>query len=128
MNDTLANAMSVISNSEKLGRSSCSIKPCSVTIKRILDLFKDNLLLGDFTEVEDGRGNYLSINLLGKINKCGAIKPRYAVNYKGYEKYEKRYLPAKGFGFLVVSTSSGVMTHEDAVKKKIGGKLLAYIY
>ena len=44
------------------------------------------------------------------------------------EKFEKRYLPAKGFGLIIVSTSKGLMTHVDAEEKNIGGKMIAYCY
>ena len=45
-----------------------------------------------------------------------------------FEKFERRYLPAKGFGFLLVSTSKGIMTNEEAKTNGVGGKLIAYIY
>ena len=44
------------------------------------------------------------------------------------EKFEKRYLPAKDFGILLVTTNKGVMTHEEAKKNHVGGKLLAYVF
>ena len=44
------------------------------------------------------------------------------------EKYEKRYLPAKQFGILIISTPKGLMTHVQAMDKKTGGKLIAYCY
>ena len=65
---------------------------------------------------------------MGNINKCGSIKPRYNIKKEDYEKFEKRYLPAKDFGFLIVSTSKGVMSHMEAKEKNIGGRLLAYFY
>lgn len=126
LNDPLANALSVILNSEKTKRTECFIKPISKLIKEILNVMKDNSYVGSFEEFEDGRGNYIKLNLLGAINKCGAIKPRYAVKKDGYEKFEKRYLPAKDFGVIIVSTPLGVMTHTEATKKGVGGRLLAY--
>ena len=60
--------------------------------------------------------------------KCGAIKPNFSVKKDGFEKFEKRYLPAKDFGVLIVSTSQGIMTHVEAKEKKLGGKLIAYVY
>ena len=82
----------------------------------------------DFNEIEDSRGNYIKLSLTGSINKCGIIKPRYSVKSKDFEKFEKRYLPAKDVGILVVSTPKGIITHYDAKSKKIGGRLLAYCY
>ena len=128
LNDTLANVMSLILNNELIGESECLIKPVSKVIKEILKVMKENGYVGDFREVEDSRGNYLKLNLVGGINKCGVIKPRYSVKVNNFENFEKRYLPAKDIGILFVSTPRGIMTHYDAKSKKTGGKLLAYCY
>ncbi|MFC1769129.1 30S ribosomal protein S8 [Nanoarchaeota archaeon] len=128
MNDTLAAAMSKIEMAEKLGNATCKIYPSSKIIKNILTLMKDKGYIGEYKESSESKGGLLSINLLGKLNKCGAIKPRFAVKKEEFEKFEKRFLPAKGFGFLVVSTPSGFLTHEEAKKKNFGGKLIAYFY
>ena len=66
--------------------------------------------------------------IISSINKTGVIKPKYSVKINEYEKFEKRYLAAFGFGFLIVSTNQGIMTQEDAITKKLGGKLIAYVY
>ena len=126
LNDTLANALSVISNDEKIGRSESRIKLSSKTIKKVLDVMKDNLYLGSFDEIDGTIGKSLKVNLLGKINKCGVIKPRYSVKRSQYEKFEKRYLLARDMGILIVSTPQGIMSHKEARKKNMGGKLLAY--
>jgi small subunit ribosomal protein S8 len=128
MNDPLSNAMSKILNNERIARKECEIKPVSTVIKKVLDIMKDNHYIGEYKEVKDSKGNYLALNLLSNINKCGVIKPRFPVALQGYEKYEKRYLPAKDFGILIVSTPQGMMTHVEAKTKKLGGKLIAYVY
>jgi small subunit ribosomal protein S8 len=68
------------------------------------------------------------VKLLGRINRCGVIKPRFATKAIELEKWEKRYLPARNFGVLILSTSKGVMAHSDARAQSIGGQLLAYVY
>ena len=128
MNDTLANALSKILNAERIGRNSCEIKPISSVIRKVLTLMNDSHYVGEFKEIEDGKGNFFQMNLIGRINKCGAIKPRWSVKKDEFEKFEKRYLPARGFGALIVSTVNGIMTHEEAKKKGLGGKLIAYVY
>lgn len=128
LNDPLANMMSLILNNEAIGRSECLIKPVSKIIKELLRVMKENGYIADFKEIEDSRGNYIKLNLLGSINKCGVIKPRYSVKNTDFEKFEARYLPAKDLGILFVSTPSGIMTHYDAKSKKTGGRLLAYCY
>lgn len=128
LNDPLANVFSVVLNSEKIGKSECIIKPISKVIKEVLNVMKEGGYIGEFSEVEDGKGNYIKINLLGMINKCCVIKPRYSSKIGEYEKFEKRYLPAKDVGMIFVSTTQGIMTHYDAKKKGIGGRMMGYCY
>ena len=49
------------------------------------------------------------------------VKPRFSFTKDNYEMFEKRYLPAKGFGLFIVSTSKGIMTHKEALEKKLKG-------
>lgn len=128
LNDTLANALSIIYNAEKIGKKECIIKPSSKIIKKIFKIMQDKQYLGEYKIIESRQGESIELTLINKINKCGVIKPRYPLKQEDFEKFEKRYLPAKDFGILIVSTSQGIMTHYEAKEKKIGGKLIAYIY
>ena len=127
LNDPLANALSHILNCDKLGKKECIIFPSSKTIKFVLNVLKSQNYIGDFKETSNKKP-MINVNLLGKINKCGAIKPRFSVTLKTIEKFEKRYLPAKDFGILIISTTKGVMKHNEAIKNKLGGRLIAYCY
>ncbi len=126
-NDLLASALSKILNAEKTSKKECEVKSSKV-VKRILEIMKDKGYIGGFEEKDGGRGPAIRINLLRNINRCGAIKPRYPIKVEDFERYEKRYLVAKGFGHIMISTPKGIMTLEDAKKKRLGGKLLAYCY
>jgi small subunit ribosomal protein S8 len=128
LNDPLADCLSKILNAEKAAKKTCMIFPVSKLIKQVLITLKDNLFMGDIIEQENERGAFFNVHLIGAINNCGAVKPRFAVKLEDFEKFEKRYLPAKGFGFLVVSTPYGIMTNEQAKEKGIGGRLIAYCY
>jgi small subunit ribosomal protein S8 len=88
----------------------------------------DKGYIGSFEEIKSKKGNKVKINLLSRINKCGVIKPRLAIKKDNYEKFEKRFLPAKNFGILLVSTTYGIITNEECKEKGIGGKLLGYCY
>ncbi|HJK30340.1 MAG TPA: 30S ribosomal protein S8, partial [Methanocorpusculum sp.] len=68
------------------------------------------------------------ISLTGGINKCGVITPRFSVKVEDLESWETRYLPGKGFGIIILTTSKGVMSHEQARKLGIGGELLGYVF
>ena len=128
LNDILASALSKILNAEKRSKKECLVKPSSKLLKKILEVMKDNLYIGNFVEINDNKGNVLKISLLNKINNCNVIKPRHSVKTESFEKFEKRYLPAKGFGIIIISTNQGIMTIDEAREKKIGGKLIAYCY
>ncbi len=127
-NDPLAAALAKILNAEKVGKREVLIKPASKLIKEVLALMNNHSYVGSYEEIEDEKGNVLKLNLLGNVNKCGVVKPRFSTKNNTYEKWEKRYLPSKDFGIIVVSTSKGIMTHYQAKEKKVGGKLLAYCY
>ena len=126
--DNLNNALSKMMNAERIGRDKCIILVSSKIIKDVLTIMKNNGYIGDFKEIEDGKGGKIIVNLIGKINKVGVIKPRFSVKINQYEKYEKRFMPAKDFGFIVVSTSKGMMTHIEAKEKNLGGRLISFVY
>jgi len=128
LNDTIATTLSSIMSHERIGRKEVTIHPMSKTLRRILKIMQDNKYLGSIEEITPARGGVAKLNLLGALNNCGVIKPRFSIQTTEYEKFEKRYLPAKGIGLLIISTSKGIMTHEEAKQKKIGGKLLSYCY
>jgi small subunit ribosomal protein S8 len=128
MNDPLANVLSHILNHEKLGRKEITTKFNSKLIRQILTIMNQHNYVGSFEEIEDGKAGMLKINLLGNINKVGVIKPRFQIKKDNFEKFEQRYLPAKDFGIIIVSTSKGIMIHNEAKEKGLGGKLLMYCY
>ncbi len=128
LNDPLANVLNDMNMASIAGKPECIVKPVSKIITKVLQILQDQKYIGSFEVADDKKAGLIKINLIGALNKCGVIKPRFPVKLDDYEKFEKRYLPAKDFGFIIVSTSQGIMTHNEAKDKKLGGKLLAYIY
>lgn len=123
----LADCLSTINNAEDVGKDECMV-PASKLLLNVLKTLQREGYIGEFEKIEDGKGGKFRIDLNGEINKCNIIRPHFSVKKDEFEKWEKRYLPAKGLGILVVSTSSGIITHEEAKEKGVGGKLLAYVY
>lgn len=125
--DSLADVMSAIKNAERIGKKEC-VTPTSNLIREVLKIMQKKSYIGNFEFIDDGRGGKFRIELVNRVNNCNVIKPRYSVTADGFEKFEKRFLPGRGFGMLIVSTNAGVMTHEEAKAKNVGGKLVAYVY
>ncbi len=126
--DTVSDALISIKNSDRAAKEACTYRPASRLLGEILKIIKENGYINSYEFVQDGRDGTFRVALAGKINDCKAIKPRYAVKKNEFEKFEKRYLPAKNVGILIVSTPSGVMSHTEAKKNGSGGRLLAFVY
>jgi len=128
MQDLINDAITNIRNSVRVGKSECTVKPTSKLLVEILKVLQKEGYIDEFEHTDNGRGGVIKIQLSKLINSCGVIKPHHPVKKDNYFKWEKRYLPAAGFGTLVVSTPKGVMSHREAREKGHGGRLLAYIY
>ncbi|MCD4800017.1 MAG: 30S ribosomal protein S8 [Methanococcoides sp.] len=126
--DPLADALSIIKNAEAVGKDSCTIRPASKLIGNVLKVMNDRGYIGDFEFVEDGKAGVYTVELIGRINKCGAIKPRYSVGVTEFERWEKQFLPAKNFGVLILTTPNGVVSQYEARENNVGGQLLSFVY
>jgi len=126
--DPLNDALSLIKNAERAGKRECVVKPSSKLIGRVLKVMLEHDYIKQFEFVEDGKAGMFKVKLKGSINNCGIIKPRFSVKRTELEKFEARYLPAQDFGVLILTTTSGVISHTKAKELQLGGKLLAFVY
>ena len=84
--------------------------------------------IGDFEFIDDRRAGKIVVELLGRINKCGVISPRFDVKNNQYETVVGNLLPSRLFGYVVVTTIYGIIDHERARRKNTGGKVLGFFY
>lgn len=126
--DILADMFSAIDNARKVGKAEVVIEPASELIKNVLIVLQQKGYIGLFEHIENQRGGKFKVKIGNAINKASVIKPRFSISKDDYQKYEKRYLPARGFGDLIVTTPQGVMSHQEAREEGIGGRLLGYVY
>lgn len=123
----LSNVFSAVMNAEDTGKKACTAKASNL-IKSVLKVMHKHGYIGSTTYTEDGRSGIAKIKLLGRINECKSIRPRFSSGKDEFTKFEKRFLPSSDVGVLIVSTSKGVMDHRQAKKEGIGGKLLGFVY
>lgn len=126
--DTLSGAMIAIKNAEMVGKKTCEIRPASKLVANVLKVLKTHGYIKSFEFVKENVGGKFVVELTGNINDCGAIRPRFSSKVTEYEFYERRFLPARDFGILVVSTTKGIMSQKEARELGLGGVLLAYVY
>lgn len=84
--------------------------------------------INEFEIVDDKRAGKIVVELNGRLNKCGVISPRYDLKIKNFEKFIYNILPSRQFGYVILTTTYGIMDHEEAKRKHIGGKVLGYFY
>jgi len=125
--DLLADVLYAINNAEKNGKRSCVV-PASKMVKNVLMVIQKAGYIGNFEFIDDGKSGKFDVELVGKINKSRAVRPRFAIKKDEYEKWESRYLPARELGILIVSTPKGIMSQKEAQEKNLGGRLLGYAY
>ena len=80
------------------------------------------------TQIDDHRAGKIVVNLNGRLNKTGVISPRFDISSHDSEKWVAKLLPSRQFGFIVLTTSHGIMTHADARRKHTGGKILGFFF
>jgi len=120
--DIVADILNQIMNAKKARKTSIVVNKNSKLLRKVLDIAKES---GHIDYSVDG--NELTINIKN-LNEFKAVKPRFTVSVKMINKYVRRYLPAKNFGFLIISTNKGLVRHPEAQEKNLGGCLIAYVY
>ena len=126
--NVLANLFASLQNAELRNKKECMVIPASKLASEVLKVLQKRKYIGEFEFIDDGVGGKLRVQLLGKINRCGVISPRFPVKALKLVDWEHRYLPAFGVGTLIVSTPKGVMSHAEAQEKNLGGRLVGYVY
>src|SRR3989338_6798465 len=107
--DILADALNQIRNAKNERKK-------NVKINKVLKIMKQRGAVKKYKI--DAKDKFVEVTI-GELFDCKAIKPRFSAKIDQIEKYRRRYLPSRKTGTVVISTSKGLMTHEEAVEKGI---------
>jgi small subunit ribosomal protein S8 len=123
--DIVADALNMISNAKRAGKEVVEAKKISNLLIEVLKIMKQKEAIKKYKINPKEKSVEIT---LGNISECKAIKPRFTVQKDEIEKYQRRYLPARGIGTMIISTNKGLITYEEAIEEHIGGCLIAYFY
>jgi len=123
--DIVADALNMIKNAKTAKKKIVKINKISNLLIEILKIMKQKNAIKKYKINSKEKSVEVSV---GELLDCKAIKPRFSVNKTQIDKYRRRYLPARDLGIVIISTNEGLITHEEAMEKKIGGSLVAYFY
>eukprot|EP00825_Cyclidium_porcatum_P038320 TRINITY_DN441_c0_g1_i3.p2 TRINITY_DN441_c0_g1~~TRINITY_DN441_c0_g1_i3.p2 ORF type:complete len:116 (-),score=15.60 TRINITY_DN441_c0_g1_i3:111-458(-) len=113
---------------KKNSRKQVMIKPVSKVVIKFLKLMQKYGYIGEFEIIDDHRSKKIVIELMGRLNKCGVISPRYDIQFTDFEKWTNNILPSRQFGHLVLTTTYGILTHDEARQRHTGGKIVGFFY
>lgn len=124
--DQIADLLSRIKNASLAGKSEITVSFSKVK-EAILNILKNEGFLKSFDILEEGNKKMLKVVIssskvpthLRQISKPGR---------RIYIKNREIPKPLRGLGTVIVSTSTGIITGREAIKKGIGGELICEIW
>ncbi len=84
-----------------------------------------------FVEIEDGKQGILRIYLKYDENEVPAITNLKRISKPGRRIYvgvDRVPRVMNNLGIAILSTSKGVMTHKQALRERVGGEVLCYVW
>jgi small subunit ribosomal protein S8 len=130
MTDPIADLLTRIRNASRAKHNRVDI-PASKIKGEIAKILLKSGYVEDVKFIEDGKQGLLRVYLKYNDERQSAIEGLQRVSKPGRRVYAKRdEIPRVlgGYGIVVLSTSSGLLTGGQAQKKGVGGEVLCQIW
>ncbi|GKV11884.1 hypothetical protein SLEP1_g23103 [Rubroshorea leprosula] len=124
----LNDALRSIVNAERRGKATVDLKPISTVMSSFLKIMKDHGYIRDFQVYDPHRVGRITVQLQGRVNDCKALTYRQDIKAKDIEAYRLRTLPTRQWGYVVITTPDGILDHEEAIKRNVGGQVLGHFH
>ena len=130
MTDPVADMLTRLRNANSAYHDTVSM-PSSKLKVRLAEILKSEGYIQDWREEAAEVGKTLTIDLKFGPQRERAIAGLRRISKPGLRVYAKSTnLPhvLGGLGIAILSTSSGLLTNQQAAKKGVGGEVLAYVW
>ncbi|XP_003122808.2 40S ribosomal protein S15a-like [Sus scrofa] len=124
----LADVFKGLSDAEKRGKHQVLFRLCSTVTIQFLTVGMKHGYIGAFEIINDHRAGETVVNLRGRLSKRGVSSPRFDVQLKALEQWQNNLLPFHQFGFIVMTTSTGIMDHEEVGQKHRGEEIPGFFF
>ena len=130
VSDPIADYLTRIRNAVKAKHRKVDI-PRSNLKREISRILQEEGYIRNFVEIEDGKQGWLRIYLKYDAQETPAITGLKRVSKPGrrvYVKADKVPRVMNNLGIAILSTSKGILTHKQALRERVGGEVLCYVW
>ncbi|XP_072973017.1 small ribosomal subunit protein uS8my-like [Typha angustifolia] len=124
----LNDALRTMVNAERRGKATANLQPISTVMTSFLRIMKNRGYIKDFQVFDPHRVGKITVELQGRIKDCRALTYRQGIRAKDIEQYRLRMLPTRQWGYVVITTPNGILDHEEAIMRNVGGQVLGYFH
>lgn len=131
MTDPVADMLNRIRNGAKAKQKAVDI-PSSRIKREIARILKDHQYIRDYVDIPDNKQGILRVYLKYSREDTPIIRGLRRISRPGSRRYISaaeawRFVIGRQ-GIMILSTSSGVITSQEAVEKKVGGEAVCAVW
>jgi small subunit ribosomal protein S8 len=130
VSDPIADMLTRVRNASR-ARHLEVVVPASRVKREIARILVEEGFISGFGEERDGPAQVLRLSLKYVDGKAPVVSGLKRISKPGLRVYaRKTEIPRVlgGLGIVIVSTSQGIMTGQQARKAQLGGEVLAYVW
>ena len=130
MSDPLADMFTRLRNAAQARHATVRM-PASNVKRNVARVLQDEGFISGFSEEQEGPRAFINMQLTYDENRRAVLAGIRRVSRPGLRVYvNQREIPRVfgGLGVAVMSTPQGVMSGQEAWRRKIGGEVLCYVW
>lgn len=130
VNDLVSDALTRIRNAS-MRKLEVTTLLYSGLVESVVKIFQDKGYVESFSIIEDGNKKFMKVILKYDDNGKSVISELKKISKPGRRVYKPAHEINKfknGYGTIVVSTSKGVLSNDDAHHEGVGGEVICSIW